>query len=165
MKIRSGFVSNSSSSSFIILGENNYNCPQIQLDEKDKQVLLSNFLLRDKAAENAEYIVIDRLTPEKIDNINKALENTEMPVYLTSMIGDWNDVYDKLSDENHSFEYMVSSQNCDDDVVFYKDDSDFSIRSIDYPSKNPDLDKLSYAQKEILLQLYTYFVNMNENCE
>lgn len=77
MKIRNGFVSNSSSSSFILKFDENY----------PDTLSIAKSMLNDKYAENEANGFSDNIKRSKIEKYTEALENENdpyMPIYFTS---------------------------------------------------------------------------------
>lgn len=159
MKIRSGFVSNSSSSSFVLVGPSKKLLEKIGNEgwsyEEANNVLDKNGIL--------EFVKMSDDSSEKlVERAFKAKDDCDIKVYLTRMIYDGEDLYRELENNpDCAVEYIGNSL----DGVPYNHNTEVPIRKIDYWSENLDMFQLTDAQRHIIRELYLHFLMENSKGE
>jgi hypothetical protein len=144
MKIRNGFVSNSSSSSFIIVGEDNLN----------------------KLKPRFEYVELEGEQREVILNNNDIKVDKDVAVYLTEYIDDCNDGFNDIVDLMEKVDGIIFDYDSGAFCGPYNIDnyhsvkqSDFVwIKSVDYVVDSRAKDKLD-AIKAILTDGFELFAD------
>lgn len=157
MKIRLGFVSNSSSSSFVITENKldkvrdaaNDSFAYTEIDPKDREAILRGIIARAQEDINGQWDVEENT--KKIERAKDLLViRPETKLYLTDLISDGYWTTDLFYEDNDVIEYATSTMYCD--LPQYE--GSISIYPEDCLSHEFNLENLNKKHRELLIDVY-----------
>lgn len=160
MKVRLGFVSNSSSSSFVITEkklddvikatENNMDYTEVK--DQDREALLNGIITRAQEDIDGGWDVDEN--NKKISRAKELLSHPEIKIYLTDLISDGYWTTDLFFEDENLIEYATSTVYCD--LIPYTT-YDINIYPEDCLSRNFDLSELNAKHRKIIIEVFNSF--------
>lgn len=160
MKVRLGFVSNSSSSSFVITEkklndvikatENNMDYTEVK--DQDREALLNGIITRAQEDIDGGWDVDEN--NKKISRAKELLSHPEVKIYLTNLICDGYWTTDLFFEDENLIEYATSAAYYD--LIPYTN-YNINIYPEDCLSRKFDLSELNAKHKKIIIEVFNSF--------